>query len=63
MFFCQYAAELLKTADPLPILKDAIINMTEIASYVFREENMEFGVHGNKKKFSLIKLKLEMLLN
>lgn len=37
--------------------------MTEIASYVFREENMEFSVHGNKKKFSLIKLKLELLLN
>jgi len=63
VFFCQYAAELLKTADPLPILKDAIIHMTDIASYVFREENIEFSVHGNKKKFSLIKLKLEMLLN
>jgi hypothetical protein len=37
--------------------------MTDIASYVFREENIEFSVHGNKKKFSLIKLKLEMLLN
>jgi presequence protease len=61
VFFCQYAAEVLKTANPLPILKDAIINMTEIASYIFREENIEFSVHGNQKKFSLIKLKLEML--
>lgn len=41
---------------------DAIIYMTEIASFIFREENMEFSVHGNKKKFGLIKLKLEMLL-
>ena len=63
VFFCQYAAEVLKTANPLPILKDAIINMTEIASYIFREENIEFSVHGNQKKFSLIKLKLEMLMN
>jgi Zn-dependent M16 (insulinase) family peptidase len=61
VFFCQYAAEVLKTANPLPILKDAIMNMTEIASYIFREENIEFSVHGNQKKFSLIKLKLEML--
>ena len=37
--------------------------MTEIASYIFREENIEFSVHGNQKKFSLIKLKLEMLMN
>lgn len=63
VFFCQYAAEVLKTADPLPILKDAIVNMTEIASYVFREENLEFCVHGNKKRFDLIKLKLDLLLN
>ena len=37
--------------------------MTEIASYIFREENIEFSVHGNKKKFELIKLKLDLLLN
>lgn len=37
--------------------------MTEIASYVFREENLEFAVHGSKAKFPLIKLKLELLLN
>jgi len=54
IFFCQYAAEVLKTTNPLPILKDAIFHMTEIASYVFREENLEFGVHGSKKKFDLI---------
>jgi Zn-dependent M16 (insulinase) family peptidase len=63
VFFCQYAAEVLKTADPLPILKDAIVNMTEIASYLFREENLEFCVHGSKKRFDLIRLKLDMLLN
>lgn len=37
--------------------------MTEIASYVFREENLEFSVHGSQKKFALIQLKLELLLN
>ena len=37
--------------------------MTEIASYLFREENLEFAIHGDKKKFELIKLKLELLLN
>jgi len=44
----------LKTSDALPVLKDAIFNMTEIASYIFREENLEFAVHGSKKKFNLI---------
>lgn len=51
IFFCQYSAEILKSGNPLPILKDAIFHMTEIASHVFREENMEFAVHGSKKKF------------
>jgi hypothetical protein len=37
--------------------------MTEIASYLFREDNIEFAIHGNKSKFNLIKMKLEMLLN
>lgn len=37
--------------------------MTEIASYVFREENLEFAIHGNKNRFDLIQLKIEMLLN
>lgn len=37
--------------------------MTEIASYVFREENLEVAVHGNKDKFDLIQLKIEMLMN
>lgn len=63
IFFCQYAAEVLKTTDSLPILKDAIYHMTEIASYVFREENMEMSVHGSQKKFNLIQLKIELLLN
>ena len=47
----------------MPLLKDAIYHMTEIASFVFREENLEFAIHGNKKKFDLIQLKIEMLLN
>jgi hypothetical protein len=54
IFFCQYAAQVLGTSQPLPLLKDAILYMTEIASYVFREENLEFAVHGNKGKFDLI---------
>lgn len=37
--------------------------MTEIASHLFTEQNLEFAVHGNKKKFNLIQMKLEMLLN
>jgi hypothetical protein len=63
VFFCQYAAEILKTSNPLPILKDAIYNLSEIASFVFREENMEVAVHGSKTKFPLIELKLEMMMN
>ena len=54
---------MLKTAQPLPLLKDAIHQMSEIASYVFTEENMEFAVHGNAKKFDVIQMKLELLLN
>ena len=45
------------------MLKDAIHSMTEIASYVFREENLEIAVHGNKDKFDMIQLKIELLLN
>jgi Zn-dependent M16 (insulinase) family peptidase len=37
--------------------------MTEIASYLFREDNLEFCVHGSRRRLDLIKLKLEMLLN
>ena len=54
---------MLNTSSPLPILNDAIQNMTDIASYVFREENLEIAVHGSKNKFDLIQLKIEMLLN
>lgn len=54
VFFCQYAANSMKTSQPLPMLKDAIHAMTEIASYVFREENLEIAVHGSKDKFDLI---------
>lgn len=63
IFFCQYAQEILQNTNSRPILMDAIINMTEIASYLFREDNIEFAIHGNKAKFNLIKLKLEMLVN
>ena len=37
--------------------------MTDIASYVFREDNIEIAIHGSKAKFDLIQLKLELLLN
>jgi hypothetical protein len=37
--------------------------MTEIASHVFREENLEIAIHGNKDKFDLLQLKIELLLN
>jgi len=53
----------LKTAQPLPLLKDAIHRMTDIASHLFREENMEIAIHGSKSKFPLIQMKVELLLN
>jgi len=63
IFFCQFAQELLSTSNPHLILKDATINLTDIASYIFREENIEIAIHGNKSKFNLIQMKLELLLN
>lgn len=63
MFFCQLGQEMLKTTNPRPVIQDAVMNLTEIASYLFREESLEFAVHGSQSKFSLIEFKLEMLLN
>jgi Zn-dependent M16 (insulinase) family peptidase len=63
IFFCQYAQELLSTSKPHDLLRDAIINLTHIASYVFTEQNLEFAIHSKKEKFNLIQMKLEMLLN
>lgn len=37
--------------------------MTDIASYLFREDNLEIAIHGDRAKFDLIQLKLELLLN
>jgi len=37
--------------------------MTDIASHLFREENMEIAIHGSKSKFPLIQMKVELLLN
>ena len=48
IFFCQYSANMLNTSQPLPLLTDAIQTMTEIASFIFREENLEISVHGNR---------------
>lgn len=63
IFFCQYAAEVLKTTQPKPMLQNAIQQMTEIASHLFRQQNLEIAIHGNSSKFPLIEMKLEMLLN
>lgn len=63
IFFCQFAQEILSTTQPKAVIHDAVIHMTEIASHVFTEQNLEFAVHGNKRKFELIKMKLELLLN
>ena len=63
MFFCQFAQQILGNTNPLPLIQDVIINRTEIASYLFREENIEFAIHGNKKKAKLMEMKLEMMLN
>lgn len=63
IFFCQFAANVLKTSKPLPMLQNAIEQMTEIASHLFREENLEIAIHGNPAKFPLIQMKLELLLN
>lgn len=63
IFFCQFAQQILSTSDPTSILRDAVIHLTEIASYVFTEHNIEFAVHGNKNKFELLMLKLELLVN
>ncbi len=37
--------------------------MTELASILFRQENLEIAIHGTKAKFPLIELKIELLLN
>ena len=53
----------MSTSNPTSILKDAVVHMTEIASYLFREDNIEFAIHGNMAKKELIMMKLELLLN
>ena len=63
IFFCQFAQEILRHANPMPLVKDVIMNMTEIASHLFTEDNLEFAVHGSPDQFPLIQLKLEMLVN
>jgi len=63
IFFCQFAQEILSTSKPQDVIRDAVVHMTEIASYVFTEHNLEFAIHGYKRKFPLIQMKLELLLN
>ena len=57
-FFIQYANNVTPS-----MLEDAIQRMSEIASYLFREQNMEISVHGNKNKFKNIRQKIEELLS
>lgn len=54
IFYCQYASEILKTSNPKLILDDLIINLTEIASYLFTEENIEISVTGDQSQFNLM---------
>ena len=63
LFTCQLGTEVLKTSNPKVIYNDLIINLTELASHLFREENMSFAVTGDQKGFELMNLKLEMLVN
>jgi Zn-dependent M16 (insulinase) family peptidase len=63
IFFCQFAAEVLKTSDPAGILNDAIYHLTDIASYAFNKDTIAISVHGKKDKFDLIQVKIEMMLN
>jgi len=36
------------------VVKDAIEKMQEIAMYLFREDNIEIAVHGNRSQFDAI---------
>jgi len=37
IFLIQFATEILKTSNPLPLLKEAVYHLTDIASYAFSE--------------------------
>ena len=63
LFTCQLGTEVLKTSNPKVIYNDLIINLTDLASHLFREENMSFAVTGDQQRFELMNLKLEMLVN
>lgn len=59
---CQYAAEVLKTSDPTRLLHEAIMQFTDISSFVFNKHNMKIAVHGSKNKQEMISHKIEVLL-
>jgi presequence protease len=63
IFYCQLASELMKSSDPSFILDDLIVNLTEIASHVFTEQNIEISVTGDKKNFTLIEAEIQLFLN
>ena len=63
IFICQLGAKVTNTSDPKAIFDDLIINLTDLASNIFREENMSIAITGHKSKFKLVELKLEMIMN
>jgi len=42
---------------------DAILKMTDIASFTLTQKTMEIAVHGSQRKFSQAELQVELLLN
>jgi Zn-dependent M16 (insulinase) family peptidase len=54
LLFCELGAKVLSTSNPKHIFDDLIFNLTDLASYAIREENISFAVTGDKKKFGLV---------
>lgn len=63
VFFCQYAAEMLKTSKPQVFIADAILKMTDIASFALTQKTIEVAIHGSSRKFPKTEMKLEVLFN
>lgn len=63
LFMCKLGAEVQKTSNPTTIYQDLVIDLTDLASHVFREENMSIAVTGDKSKFKFMDLKLEMMIH
>ena len=63
LYFCNYAAEILKTADPTELLHELITNLTELTLFIFRDGNFSVSIHGEKAKFPLVEMQLQLLVN